>query len=166
MVCYGVMIVELMCVLGVASGWLVIGNREEVKSVIYLVLVYVNMGGVLLSQGLDYMGVVLMVVYISAVMILFLFVVMMLVPRGEKREDSGDIVVGLVLGACVAAGLEREGVVGVVGVSSSWLSVMDSVRNVESVGQVLFSSNIGEVLVGGLVLLVALIGCIRLSRVE
>lgn len=157
-----VMIVKLMCMLGVASGWLVIGNREEVKSVIYLVLVYVNMGGLLVAQGLDYMGVVLMVVYISAVMILFLFVVMMLVPRGEKREESGDIVLGLVLGACVAAGLEREGVESGV----LWLSVMDNVRNVESVGQVLFSSHIGEVLVGGLVLLVALIGCIRLSRVE
>ena len=70
-----------------ASAFMVISSRNPVHSVLFLILAFVNASGLFIMTGAEFLGLLLIVVYVGAVAVLFLFVVMMLdVDFAELRE--------------------------------------------------------------------------------
>src|SRR5436305_5955579 len=68
----------LFAALTIASGFMVIASRNPVQSVLFLILAFVNAAGLFLMMGAEFLAMILVVVYVGAVAVLFLFVVMML----------------------------------------------------------------------------------------
>ena len=88
----------------VASAVMVIVSRNPVHSVLFLILAFVNASGLFVLMGAEFLAMILIVVYVGAVAVLFLFVIMMLdVDFTELREGFSDYLpIGLVIGAVVA----------------------------------------------------------------
>src|SRR5829696_4058016 len=77
----------LFSALIIASGFMVIASRNPVQSVLFLILAFVNAAGLFLMMGAEFLAMILVVVYVGAVAVLFLFVVMMLdVDFAELRQ--------------------------------------------------------------------------------
>src|SRR5262245_14615845 len=77
----------LFAFLCVAAGFMVIAARNPVHSVLYLILAFVNASGLMVLMGAEFIAMILIVVYVGAVAVLFLFVVMMLdVDFAELRQ--------------------------------------------------------------------------------
>ena len=77
----------LFATLTVASGFMVIASRNPVQSVLFLILAFVNAAGLFLMMGAEFLAMILVIVYVGAVAVLFLFVVMMLdVDFAELRQ--------------------------------------------------------------------------------
>jgi len=154
----------------VASAFMVIASRNPVHSVLFLILAFVNSAGLFVLLGAEYLAMLLIVVYVGAVAVLFLFVVMMLdVDFTELRQGFlqylpvGGLVglillveLLLVLGAWVIA---PE----VVAQGAEPTPPLDQVSNIEAIGLVLYTKYVYFFQVAGLVLLVAMIGAIVLT---
>ena len=84
----------------VASGFMVIAARNPVHSVLYLILAFVNAAGLFVLMGAEFLAMILIVVYVGAVAVLFLFVVMMLdVDFAELRQGFLNYLpIGIVIG--------------------------------------------------------------------
>src|ERR1700736_398577 len=91
----------------VASAVMVIVSRNPVHSVLYLILGFVNASGLFVLMGAEFLAMILIVVYVGAVAVLFLFVIMMLdVDFSELREGFLEYLpIGLVIGAVLLAEL-------------------------------------------------------------
>jgi NADH-quinone oxidoreductase subunit J len=91
----------LFSAVAIASGVMVIGSRNPVHSVLFLILAFVNAAGLFLLMGAEFLAMILIVVYVGAVAVLFLFVVMMLdVDFAELRQGFLQYLpVGAVVGA-------------------------------------------------------------------
>src|SRR5918998_3960370 len=77
----------LFATITVASGFMVIASRNPVQSVLFLILAFVNAAGLFLLMGAEFLAMILVIVYVGAVAVLFLFVVMMLdVDFAELRQ--------------------------------------------------------------------------------
>lgn len=162
--------------IGIGSGVMVIRTENPVHSVLYLVIVFCNATGILLLMGVELLGMLLLIVYVGAIAVLFLFVVMMLVPRSGKVTVSGGGGGGMVLRyvvVMIGAGLGmyiRRGVTEVekygseVKESRSWMGVVDSMSNIEEMGEVVYMRYYEELIIAGFVLLVAMIGAIVLAK--
>ena len=152
----------------VASAVMVIVSRNPVHSVLYLILAFVNASGLFILMGAEFLGMMLIVVYVGAVAVLFLFVIMMLdVDFLELREGFIEYLpVGLVIG-----GIFMFELLLIVG---SWLiqpgttkvitaAIPTNVSNTEALGLVLYTKYIHYFQLAGMVLLVAMIGAIVLT---
>ena len=154
----------------VASAFMVIAARNPVHSVLYLILTFVNAAGLLVLLGAEFLAMILIVVYVGAVAVLFLFVVMMLdVDFAELGQGFLQYLpVGAVVGIIFLAELLL--VVGVwsigANVSSSIASPIpppESITNTEAIGLVLYTKYVYFFQAAGMVLLVAMIGAIMLT---
>ncbi|MEP9353689.1 NADH-quinone oxidoreductase subunit J [Xanthobacter sp. KR7-65] len=154
----------------VASAFMVISSRNPVQSVLFLILAFVNAAGLFILIGAEFLALILVVVYVGAVAVLFLFVVMMLdVDFVELRQGFLQYMpVGVVVGLIFLAELVL--VVGAwatgPGVASAVKSVppaAGAVSNVRAIGQVLYTDYIYFFQAAGFVLLVAMIGAIVLT---
>ena len=77
----------LFATVAVASGFMVIASRNPVQSVLFLILAFVNAAGLFLMMGAEFLAMILVIVYVGAVAVLFLFVTMMLdVDFAELRQ--------------------------------------------------------------------------------
>src|ERR1700712_2991692 len=77
----------VFAIIAVASGLMVISSRNPVHSVLFLILAFVNAAGLFMLAGAEFLALILIVVYVGAVAVLFLFVVMMLdVDFGSMRQ--------------------------------------------------------------------------------
>ena len=152
----------------VASAVMVIVSRNPVHSVLYLILAFVNASGLFVLMGAEFLGMMLIVVYVGAVAVLFLFVIMMLdVDFTELREGFIEYLpIGLVIGGIFLAELLL--------VAGGWVMKPDTtkqitaaipanVSNTEALGLVLYTKYIHYFQIAGLVLLVAMIGAIVLT---
>src|SRR5689334_10440878 len=152
----------------VASAVMVIVSRNPVHSVLYLILAFVNASGLFVLMGAEFLAMILVVVYVGAVAVLFLFVIMMLdVDFAQLREGFIEYLpVGLVIG-----GIFMFELLLVVG---SWLiqpgttkaitaAIPANVSNTEALGLVLYTKYIHYFQLAGIVLLVAMIGAIVLT---
>ena len=152
----------------VASAVMVIVSRNPVHSVLYLILAFVNASGLFILMGAEFLGMMLIVVYVGAVAVLFLFVIMMLdVDFAELREGFLEYLpIGLVIGAVFLAELLLVG--------GSWVitpgttktitaAIPANVSNTEALGLVLYTTYIHYFQIAGMVLLVAMIGAIVLT---
>ena len=154
----------------VASALMVITSRNPVHSVLFLILAFLNGAGIFMLAGAEFLALILVVVYVGAVLVLFLFVVMMLdVDFGELRSGAikylpiGTLVgivllveLVLVLGAQTLAP-EFTGAA-VVPIPSA-----TDVSNTEALGLVIYTRYAFYFQAAGLILLVAMIGAIMLT---
>ena len=151
-----------------ASAFMVIAARNPVHSVLFLILAFVNASGLFLLAGAEFLGMMLIVVYVGAVAVLFLFVVMMLdVDFAElKRGFLQVLPVGAVIGVIVA--IELIMVVGAWTTAPANLVAIDArmpagITNTQALGQVLYTKYLLFFQASGLVLLTAMIGAIVLT---
>jgi NADH-quinone oxidoreductase subunit J len=151
----------------VASAFMVIASRNPVHSVLFLILTFVNASGLFILIGAEYLAMLLVVVYVGAVAVLFLFVVMMLdVDFVELRQGFLQYLpVGALVGLVFLAELVLvlgtwtfgEGVTGAVA------SAGPGVSNAVQIGRVLYTDYVFFFQAAGLILLVAMIGAIVLT---
>jgi NADH-quinone oxidoreductase subunit J len=138
-----------------------------VHSVLFLILAFVNAAGLFLLMGAEFLAMILIVVYVGAVAVLFLFVVMMLdVDFAELKQGfAKHLPLGIILGLVLF--IELAMVIGTYLVSpdaTHATPTLDaSVSNTEALGRVLYTDYIYYFQTAGLVLLVAMIGAIVLT---
>ncbi|MDB5620873.1 NADH-quinone oxidoreductase subunit J [Tardiphaga sp.] len=152
----------------VASAVMVIASRNPVHAVLFLILAFVNASGLFVLMGAEFLAMLLIVVYVGAVAVLFLFVVMMLdVDFTQLREGFIEYLpFGLLIGVIFLAELLL-----VVGgwvmnpnvTKSITAAIPTNVSNTEALGLVLYTKYIHYFQLSAMVLLVAMIGAIVLT---
>ncbi len=154
----------------VASAVMVIASRNPVQSVLFLILAFVNAAGLFILLHAEFLAMILIVVYVGAVAVLFLFVVMMLdVDFAELRQGFQQYLpVGGLIGLIFL--VELLLVVSTWAVSPEALSVpiaanppAEAITNTEAIGRVLYTRYSYFFQAAGLILLVAMIGAIVLT---
>jgi NADH-quinone oxidoreductase subunit J len=152
----------------VMSGLLVIVARNPVHAVLWLILAFFNAAGLFVLLGAEFLAMILVVVYVGAVAVLFLFVVMMLdvdfaeLRAGFIKNASVGALVGLVLLVELIMVLSSRVIGGAVGTRAAPPTPTD-ISNTEAIGLVLYTKYIYYFQAAGLVLLVAMIGAIVLT---
>jgi NADH-quinone oxidoreductase subunit J len=152
----------------VASAVMVIASRNPVHSVLFLILAFVNASGLFILMGAEFLGMVLVFVYVGAVATLFLFVIMMLdVDFTELREGFIEYLpVGLVIGGIFLFELLLTVGFWIINpgtAKSITAAIPSNVSNTEALGLVLYTRYIYYFQLAGMVLLVAMIGAIVLT---
>jgi len=151
----------------VASAFMVIAAKNPVHSVLFLILAFVNASGLFVLMGAEFLAMILVVVYVGAVAVLFLFVVMMLdVDFAELRQGFLQYLpIGAVLGAVLL--IELILVVGAwaIGpdVAKAVAAPTPAMPNTQALGLLLYTRYIYFFQSAGVVLLVAMIGAIVLT---
>jgi len=155
----------------IASAIMVITARNPVHSVLFLILTFFNSAGLFVLMGAEFLAMILVVVYVGAVAVLFLFVVMMLdINVARAREGFLQYlpvggVIGLILLAelvMVIGGWSLEP--GLVAVASSPVPPLTEFSNTEAIGVILYTEYAYLFQAAGLILLVAMIGAIVLTH--
>jgi NADH-quinone oxidoreductase subunit J len=155
----------------ILSAALTVTSRNPVHSVLWLILAFFNAAGLMVLVGAEFIAMLLVIVYVGAVAVLFLFVVMMLdIDFSEMRTG---FVRYLPFGLIMAVALAAEIVIGAGAWSAGGVDLsaraapMDAtVPNIEAVGQLLYTRYLFVFEGAGLVLLVAMIGAIVLTQRE
>ncbi len=146
------------------SAIMVIGSRNPVHSVLFLILAFFNAAGLFILLGAEFIAMILVIVYVGAVAVLFLFVVMMLdISFADLRKGAMQYVpIGLLTGGILMAELFL--------IFSAWSfapgaekTAAEEINNTEALGAVLYTDYVFIFQASGLVLLVAMIGAIVLT---
>jgi NADH-quinone oxidoreductase subunit J len=158
----------LLAAVTVAAGLGVVSSRNPVHSVLFLILAFFSAAGLFVMLGAEFLAMLLVVVYVGAVAVLFLFVVMMLdVDFASLRQGFARY---MPLGGLVAGVLVIEMIVVATSVATGGAAsandapmVATNVTNAEAIGRVLYTDYVYFFQAAGLVLLVAMIGAIVLT---
>lgn len=145
------------------AGLMVVISRNPVFSVLFLILAFFNAAGLFVLIGAEFIAMLLVVVYVGAVAVLFLFVVMMLdINFAEMRAGFQKY---LPLGLVVGGILVFELVAAIYGdaFSGATLPAMPDISNTRALGNVLYTKYLYLFQIAGLILLVAMIGAISLT---
>jgi NADH-quinone oxidoreductase subunit J len=162
----------IFAIVAVISGVLVVANRNPVYSVLFLILTFFNAAGLFVLMGAEFLAMMLVVVYVGAVAVLFLFVVMMLdinfvaLRQGFVRYLPIGAIVGVILVAelvFIFGGWVAPGTSGVLGAPTPALT---QASNTQALGQLLYTQYFYLFQSAGMVLLVAMIGAIVLTHRE
>ena len=157
-------------VIAIFSSLMVITSRSTVNSVFFLILDFISVGCLFIMVGAEFLGMIILIVYVGAVAVLFLFVVMMLNVAEQKQswfvgKQSTHIPSGLIVSVLIL--LELLVVVG--GwkykddlMSSSTLS-LSNVSNTHQLGLVMYTDYILYFQLAGIILLLSMIGAILLT---
>ena len=154
----------LLAFVAVAAAFMVVAARNPVHSVMYLILTFFSAAGLFILMGAEFLALLLVMVYVGAVAVLFLFVVMMLdVDFVELKQGFLSY---LPIGALVAIVLLLEmimvGAAYVAGETKTVVVRETGISNLEAFGRVLYTDYAGVFEAAGFVLLVAMIGAIVL----
>jgi NADH-quinone oxidoreductase subunit J len=161
----------LMAIVTIVAGYCVVSARNPVHSVLWLILTFFSAAGLFVLIGAEFLAMLLVVVYVGAVAVLFLFVVMMLdvdfaaLRQGFARYMPVGLLVAAVLAAemvIVATTVATRGAARGSAVPMASGPAAD-VTNAEAIGRVLYTDYIYFFQAAGLVLLVAMIGAIVLT---
>ncbi len=154
----------------VAAGVLVIASRNPVHSVLFLILAFFNAAGLFVLMGAEFLAMVLVIVYVGAVAVLFLFVVMMLdINFVELRRG---VLQYLPIGALIGILLLVELLVVLGGwvvmpqaasIAAAPIPPLDQVTNTQAIGRIIYTDYFYLFQAAGLILLVAMIGAIVLT---
>ena len=156
--------------IAVTAAIVVISTRNPVHSVLFLILVFFNSAGLFVLLGAEFLAMILVVVYVGAVAVLFMFVVMMLDIRIAEVRDG--FLHYLPLGALIGIILVME--LGVI--ASSWTFAPDvernfiaqptglTITNTEAMGNIIYTHYVYYFQTAGFILLVAMIGAIVLTH--
>ena len=160
----------LFATITVASAFMVIASRNPVHSVLFLILAFFNASGLFMLMGAEFLALILIVVYVGAVAVLFLFVVMMLdVDFAELREGFLQYLpIGGIIGAVLA--IELILVLGstVIDPGAAQSAVqpipdLAETSNIKALGDLLYTRYIFFFQLSGIVLLIAMVGAIVLT---
>ena len=159
----------IFSLVAVLSALMVISARNPVHSVLFLILSFVNASGLFVLLGAEFLAMILVVVYVGAVAVLFLFVVMMLDINFVKLREG--FLQYLPFGALLGIVLIIE--LGILFLTRSFSEnslskfvespVMNEVENTKLIGQVLYTDYFYLFQISGLILLVAMVGSITLT---
>ena len=158
--------------IAIISAIMVTVSKNTVHSVFFLILDFISISCLFIMIGAEFLGMIMLIVYVGAVAVLFLFVVMMLNVAQQKNQwllsedSSGHIPIGLIISALIFFEL--------IIVIGGWKYKPDlfdldnsvnnfSVSNTHSLGQVLYTDYIHVFQISGMILLVAMIGAIVLT---
>ncbi len=152
----------------IASAFMVVLSRNPVHSVLFLILCFFNSAGIFLILGAEFLAFILVIVYVGAVAVLFLFVVMMLDVEFNSSNSSiiSYLPVGMTIGFIILSEL--------ILVFFTWkreytkpdlteVIVNNQYTNTETLGLVLYTENILFFQLAGLILLASMIGAIVLT---
>ena len=163
----------LFAVLVVASAVMVISARNPVHSVLWLILAFFNGAGLMVLVGAEFIAMLLVIVYVGAVAVLFLFVVMMLdidfaeLRAGFVKNFPLGMLVALVLAAELVFGIGAWQIGGIkLGLAKGAGQAVAAQSNIASLGAVLYGQYLFLFEAAGLVLLVAMVGAIVLTHRE
>ena len=151
----------------IASAAVVITARNPVHSVLFLILAFFNAAGLFILLGAEFLAMILVVVYVGAVAVLFLFVVMMLdvdfqsVKTSARQHIAVAGLVGIVLVAELV--LVATGWSAAPGAGVAALTIPDNVTNTQALGALIYTRYVYPFQGSGLILLVAMIGAIVLT---
>ena len=160
----------LFAFIAVAAAVMVISARNPVHSVLFLILAFFNSAGLFVLLGAEFLAMILVVVYVGAVAVLFLFVVMMLdINYVEMRQGFLQYLpIGAMIGLVLLVELALVAGAWVVSpeaevVASLPIPPIDEVHNTAALGNVLYTKYVYLFEAAGLILLVAMIGSIVLT---
>ena len=158
-------------IIAVVSAIMVTVSKNTVHSVFFLILDFISISCLFIMIGAEFLGMIMLIVYVGAVAVLFLFVVMMLNVAQQKNqwfiseENSGHIPVGLLISAIIFFEL--------IFVIGGWKYkpdlfettnlITNEISNTHSLGQVLYTDYIHIFQISGMILLIAMIGAIVLT---
>ena len=156
----------------VGSALMVIASKNTVHAVFFLILDFISVGCLFIMIGAEFLGMIMLIVYVGAVAVLFLFVVMMLNVAEQKQswfrglKKSTHIPVGLIVSIIIL--LEVLVVIGGWKYKSNFIStesiVVDSnFSNTHQLGSVLYTDYIYLFQIAGIILLLSMIGAIVLT---
>jgi len=159
-------------VIAVVSAIMVTVSKNTVHSVFFLILDFISISCLFIMIGAEFLGMIMLIVYVGAVAVLFLFVVMMLNVAQQKNQwfvsnaSSGHIPVGLLISVIIFFEL-----IIVIGgwkykpdlFNSEDLKISEDISNTHSLGQVLYTDYIHIFQISGMILLIAMIGAIVLT---
>ena len=158
-------------VIAVVSAIMVTVSKNTVHSVFFLILDFISISCLFIMIGAEFLGMIMLIVYVGAVAVLFLFVVMMLNVAQQKNqwfiseENSGHIPVGLLISAIIF--FELIIVIGGWKYKPDLLEasnlITSEISNTHSLGQVLYTDYIHIFQISGMILLIAMIGAIVLT---
>jgi len=163
----------LFAALVIASGAFTILARNPVHSVLWLILAFFNAAGLMVIVGAEFIAMLLVIVYVGAVAVLFLFVVMMLdidfaeLRAGFIKNFPLGILIALVLASelILGIGAYRAGALELGTPDGSAAPLLDR-SNIESIGALLYGKYLFQFETAGVILLVAMIGAIVLTHRE
>jgi NADH-quinone oxidoreductase subunit J len=153
----------------ILAAGLTITARNPVHSVLWLILAFFNAAGLMLLVGAEFIAMLLVIVYVGAVAVLFLFVVMMLdidfaeLRAGFTRYLGVGSVLAVVLAAEIVIAITVRGA-GPIDLATRIAPTPADVPNVQALGQLLYTRYLYIFEAAGLVLLVAMIGAIVLTH--
>ena len=158
-------------VIAVISAIMVTASKNTVHSVFFLILDFISISCLFIMIGAEFLGMIMLIVYVGAVAVLFLFVVMMLNVAQQKNQwfiaknSSGHIPVGLLISTIIFFEL--------IIVIGGWKYkpdlfetsnlITNEMSNTHSLGQVLYTDYIHIFQISGMILLIAMIGAIVLT---
>jgi NADH-quinone oxidoreductase subunit J len=170
------MIISTICfylfsLVAVASGVMVISARNPVHSVLFLILAFFNAAGLFVLLGAEFLAMILVVVYVGAVAVLFLFVVMMLdINFVELRHGAlRYLPIGAVVGCVLLAELVLVAGFWVAGPTLAAAAVaptpaLAQLSNTQALGALIYTRYFYAFQAAGVVLLIAMIGAIVLTH--
>jgi len=162
----------IFSLIAIVSAIMVTVSKNTVHSVFFLILDFISISCLFIMIGAEFLGMIMLIIYVGAVAVLFLFVVMMLNVAQQKnqwfsaRESSKHLPVGLIISTIIFFEL-----IIVIGgwkykpdlVSSMSLNIDSSISNTHAIGYVLYTDYIHIFQLSGMILLVAMIGAIVLT---
>ena len=162
----------IFSLIAIVSAIMVTVSKNTVHSVFFLILDFISISCLFIMIGAEFLGMIMLIVYVGAVAVLFLFVVMMLNVSQQKnqwfsaKDSSKHIPVGLIISVIIFFEL-----IIVIGgwkykpdlVSAMYLTVDKEISNTHAIGYVLYTDYIHIFQLSGMILLVAMIGAIVLT---
>ena len=162
----------IFSIIAVVSAVMVTVSKNTVHSVFFLILDFISISCLFIMIGAEFLGMIMLIVYVGAVAVLFLFVVMMLNVAQQKnqwfisKENSNHIPIGLLISVIIFFEL--------IIVIGGWkykpdlfdqdnLSIVNDASNTHSLGMVLYTDYIHIFQISGMILLIAMIGAIVLT---
>tara|TARA_B100001063_G_scaffold71787_1_gene66092 strand:+ start:930 stop:1559 length:630 start_codon:yes stop_codon:yes gene_type:complete len=158
-------------IIAIFSALMVIASRNTVNSVFFLILDFISVGCLFIMVGAEFLGMILLIVYVGAVAVLFLFVVMMLNVAEQKQswfigQKATHIPSGLIVSVLIL--LELLVIIG--GwkyktdiMTSSTLIIDENFSNTHQIGYVMYTDYILYFQISGMILLLSMIGAILLT---
>ena len=158
--------------IAIVSAIMVTASKNTVHSVFFLILDFISISCLFIMIGAEFLGMIMLIVYVGAVAVLFLFVVMMLNVAQQKNQwflstqSSGHIPIGLIISTIIFFEL--------IIVIGGWkykpeliekinTQTLENLSNTHSLGQILYTDYIHVFQISGMILLVAMIGAIVLT---
>ena len=155
----------LLAFISIASAFMVVASKNPVHSVMYLILTFFSAAGLFILMSAEFLALLIIMVYVGAVAVLFLFVVMMLdVDFVELKQGFlSYLPVGVLVAVILLLEMLMVGAAYLAGETKTVVVRDAGISNLEAFGQVLYTDYAGVFEAAGFVLLVAMIGAIVLT---